>query len=171
MTAISSKAKKEIYALIDKLVLKYIKKAEKEGGLSNSGNPFVMALFSDFEPMLHSIHGLKTSLGGEMEKIAEIIANDAWGVKNVKRKTKREVVLPKNVYSAIDTILNNLSNAKTLSNYYLEKEQIKKALKLGNKERESHTYEFDLEIHDEEKKHYYFMEMKGPDPNTTEVPG
>ena len=168
---ISNKAKKEIYNLIDKLVSKYIKKIEKDGYLNNSGNPFIMALFSDFEPILHTIHGIKTSLGGEMEKIAEIIAKDAWGEKNVKRKINRDVILPKNVYSTIDSILNNLSNARTLSDYYKEKEQIKEALKTRSKETESHIYEFDLEIYDEIKKHYYFMEMKGPDPNTTEVPG
>jgi len=81
------------------------------------------------------------------------------------------VILPKNVYSTIDSIVNNLSNAKTLSDYYKEKELIKSALKKPSTRTESHTYEFDLEIYDNENNHYYFMEMKGPDPNTTEVPG
>jgi len=74
MPVISLKAKKEIYKLVDVLVEKCLTKMAKGGELKNSGNPFVMALLSDFEPIMHNIHGLKTSLGGEMEKIAEIIA-------------------------------------------------------------------------------------------------
>ncbi len=174
MEVISIKAKKAINFLIDSLVNKYITKAKKDGHLKNSGNPFVMALLSDFEPILHNIHGLKTSLGSELEKIAEIIAIDRWGKDNVKRKIKRDVILPKSVYAEIDTILNRLSNAKTLSDYFAEKEKIKSVVQLSkakNEATEAHKYEFDLEIYDKEKNKYYFLEMKGPDPNTTEVPG
>jgi len=40
-----------------------------------------------------------------------------------------------------------------------------------SKETEEHKYEFDLMIKDSSREHYFFLEMKGPDPNTTEVPG
>ena len=107
----------EIYELIDVVVQKYISKASDEPK-ANSGNPFIMALLKDFEPLIHRIHGLKTSLGSEMEKIALIIAKNAWGENIVRRKVKETVILPKNVLEQIDTIINNLNNAKTLSNYF-----------------------------------------------------
>jgi hypothetical protein len=170
MTSISKKAKKEIEGLINAVVLKYIK-ASNDDPKKNSGNPFVGALLSDFEPLVHRIHGLKTSIGSEMEKIAEIIAVDAWGRENIVRKINREVELPKNVFQTIDSIINGLSNAQKLSNYINELKLIKKACKNPSKTKEKHTYEFDLEIHDPKTQHHYFFEMKGPDPNTTEVPG
>jgi hypothetical protein len=114
---------------------------------------------------------VKTSLGGEMEKIAEIIASDAWGQENVRRKFNVNVELPVNVFRIIDNIINNLSNAKKLSNYNEEKEKIIEACDNPSKEVESHTYEFDMELYDKENDHWYYLEMKGPDPNTTEVPG
>lgn len=174
MPIISLTAKKDIQKLIDALVVKYIAKIKKDGHLKNSGNPFVIALLSDFEPIMHSIHGLKTSLGNEMEKIAEIIAIDRWGKENVHRKIKRDVVLHRSVYATIDSILNRLSNAKTLSDYFVEKEEVRISVEKSKNSKEieeTHKYEFDLEIYDEDNDHYYFMEMKGPDPNTTEVPG
>lgn len=170
MPAISSKAKKEITKLISDVVDKYLQKASNSPK-ANSGNPFVMALLKDFEPLIHRIHGLKTSLGGEMEKIAEIIAIDAWGIKNVQRKINVNVSLPKNVFQTIDTIINNLSNAKTLSDYDKEKKMIFAACNKPVKTFEQHTYEFDLIISDPKTNHTYILEMKGPDPNTTEVPG
>lgn len=85
MTGLSKQSQEEIYNLVDRVVEKYLKKAESSPS-SSSGNPFVMAIFEDFEPLLHRIHGAKTSLGSEMEKIAEIVAGDAWGTENVKRK-------------------------------------------------------------------------------------
>lgn len=112
--SLSTKSKKEINILIDAVVKKYIGKA-KNKPKANSGNPFIMALLKDFEPLIHRIHGLKTSLGSEMEKIAEIIAIDAWGEKNIQRKVNVNVVLPTNVFQTVDSIINNLSNAKTLS--------------------------------------------------------
>ena len=84
MPAISQNAKRAIIKQIDLVVKKYLKKAI-ESSNANSGNPFVMALLKDFEPLLHRIHGLKTSLGSEMEKIAEIIAIEAWGCGNLSR--------------------------------------------------------------------------------------
>ena len=166
----SKNIQNEINALIETVVQKYISKASDEPK-ANSGNPFVMALLKDFEPLIHRIHGLKTSLGSEMEKIAEIIATDAWGKSNVKRKIKETVKLPQNVFQVIDTIINNLSNAKTLSNYAEEKKKIIEACKKPSKTIEEHTYEFDLVINDPKSNHIYILEMKGPDPNTTEVPG
>lgn len=168
--AIPQKTKKQIYELIDKIVMNYIGKASKSPK-QHSGNPFVLALLEDFEPLMHRIHGLKTSMGNEMEKIAMIIAIGAWGKDNVKRKINRKVKLPKNVFQTIDTIINNLSNSKTSSNYSLEIKQVLDACKSPSKEHEEHTYEFDLELYDKKEKHLYFLEMKGPDPNTTEVPG
>ncbi len=168
--AISQKAKKDINLLINSVVNKYLQKA-KSSPRANSGNPFVMALLKDFEPLLHRIHGLKTSMGYEMEKIAEIIANESWGNDNITRKISVNVILPKNVFQEIDTIINNLSNAKTLSNYKNEKNIIFKSCKNPSKETEEHKYEFDLILKNPTKKEYYFLEMKGPDPNTTEVPG
>lgn len=170
MTVIYSQSKKEIYDLIDKVVEKYLKKAEMNP-TSNSGNPFVMAIFEDFEPILHLIHGAKTSLGSEMEKIAEIITMDSWGAKNVRRKINIDVSLPENVFRVIDSIINNLSNARSLSNYKEEKAKIIEACQKPSKNLENHTYEFDMELYDEKNKHWYYLEMKGPDPNTTEVPG
>jgi len=170
MSSISTTSKKEIYKLIDKVVEKYLKKAE-DGPITNSGNPFVMAIFNDFDPLLHRIHGAKTSLGNEMEKIAEIIARDAWGKDNVRRKININVELPENVFRTIDNIINNLSNAKKLSNYIEEKHKIIEACKNPSANKEAHTYEFDMELYDSKNDHWYYMEMKGPDPNTTEVPG
>lgn len=170
MPAISSKAKKEITILISGVVDKYLQKAYNSPK-ANSGNPFVMALLKDFEPLIHRVHGLKTSLGGEIEKIAEIIANDAWGANYVQRKLKVNISLPKNVFQTIDTIINSLSNAKTLSVYEKEKKLIFAACNKPSKTFEHHTYEFDLIINDPKTNHTYFLEMKGPDPNTTEVPG
>lgn len=168
--SLSIKAKKDINSLVEIVVNKYITKANNKPK-ANSGNPFIMALLKDFEPLIHRIHGLKTSLGSEMEKIAEIIANDAWGLKNVQRKINVNISLPKNVFQTIDTIINNLSNAKTLSDYEKEKKMIFAACKKPSKTFEQHTYEFDLIIKDPKTKHTYILEMKGPDPNTTEVPG
>jgi hypothetical protein len=130
-----------------------------------------MAIFNDFDPLLHRIHGAKTSLGNEMEKIAEIIARDAWGKDNVKRKININVELPENVFRTIDNIINNLSNAKKLSNYIEEKQKIIWECKNPSNNMEAHTYEFDMELYDSKNDHWYYMEMKGPDPNTTEVPG
>ena len=76
MASFSAETKKSISSQIEVVINKYLKKA-KVTPKANSGNPFVMAILKDFEPLLHRIHGLKTSLGGEMEKIAEIIAIDA----------------------------------------------------------------------------------------------
>jgi hypothetical protein len=168
--SLSTNIQNEINVLIEAVVQKYISKASDKPK-ANSGNPFVMALLKDFEPLIHRIHGLKTSLGSEMEKIAEIIATDAWGKNNVKRKIKENVKLPQNVFRVIDTIINNLSNAKTLSNYAEEKKMIIEACKKPSKTTEQHTYEFDLVITDPKNSHIYILEMKGPDPNTTEVPG
>lgn len=170
MLAISEKAKRQITKQIDLVVGKYLKKAS-ESSKANSGNPFVMALLKDFEPLLHRIHGLKTSLGNEMEKIAEIIAIEGWGRGNVRRKINVNVQLPQNVFQVIDSIINNLSNARKLSNYAEEKKIIIAACNNPSIKMEEHTYEFDLELFDEAKKHYYYLEMKGPDPNTTEVSG
>ena len=170
MLAISQGPRKEITKQIDLVVEKYLKKAAKSPS-ANSGNPFVMALLKDFEPLIHRLHGLKTSLGSEMERIAMIIANDAWGKSNVQRKQAINVKLPRNVYQKIDTIINSLSNAQTLSNYSTEKKQIISACNRASKTFEEHTYEFDLILFDSRRKHRYFLEMKGPDPNTTEVPG
>lgn len=170
MSAISSSTKKKISDQIDLVVDKYLKKAATTPK-ANSGNPFVLAILKDFEPLLHRIHGLKTSIGSEMEKIAELIAIDAWGKLNVKRKLNLDVQLPRNVFQTIDTIINGLSNAKKLSNYKNEKELILSAFETQSSEFENHTYEFDLELYDGKTNHLYYVEMKGPDPNTTEVPG
>jgi hypothetical protein len=167
---LSKKAQIEITELIDIVVQKYLDKASVKPK-ANSGNPFVMALLKDFEPLIHRIHGLKTSLGSEMEKIAQIIATDVWGEKNIRRKVKENVILPKNVFQEIDTIINKLSNAETLSHYEEEKKKIIEACKKPSKETEQHTYEFDLLLTEPERGHIYILEMKGPDPNTTEVPG
>lgn len=168
--SLSVKAKKEINTLIEAVVKKHISKAAIKPR-ANSGNPFVMALLKDFEPLIHRLHGLKTSIGSKMEKIAEIIAIDAWGKGNIQRKVKAKVTLPKNVFQTIDSIINNLSNAKTLSDYSKEKKMIIDACKKPSKTKEQHTYEFDLVLADPKKKHMYILEMKGPDPNTTEVSG
>lgn len=170
MCTLSISAKKEITRLIHNVVDKYLDKA-KNSPSSHSGNPFVLALLRDFEPLLHRIHGLKTSLGNEMEKIAEIIAKDSWGAPNVQRKMKINVQLPKNVFQTIDTIINDLSNAKRNSNYQNEKELLISALGNPSSTIEKHTYEFDLELFDKKNNKFYYLEMKGPDPNTTEVPG
>jgi len=164
----SNQLETDINQLIEQVVNKYLNKADSKP-TANSGNPFVLALLHDFEPLLHRIHGLKTSLGGEMEKMAELIAIEAWGKTQIKRKQNITVELPQNVFATIDTIINNLSNAKTLSNYINEKKLIIDACKKPSKIKEKHTYEFDLII--ESRKHIHILEMKGPDPNTTEVPG
>lgn len=168
--SLSKKVQRDINLQIDSVVQKYIDKASGKPK-ANSGNPFVMALLKDFEPLVHRIHGLKTSLGNEMEKIAEIIARDAWGQAHITRKNNANVELPKNVLSEIDTIINNLNNAKTLSNYENEKAIIINACKNPSADKEQLTYEFDLILEDPKKRHKYVLEMKGPDPNTTEVPG
>ncbi len=168
--SISKKANEQIYKLIDVMVTLYISRASKNS-IQNSGNPFVMALLEDFEPLLHRIHGLKTSLGSEMEKIAEIIALDSWGVDNVERKVKRTFELPINVFRTIDQIINDLSDAKKHSNYPEEIKKVIEACKNTSKEMGKVTYEFDLQLYDIKKNHLFFLEMKGPDPNTTEVPG
>jgi hypothetical protein len=170
MPAISVKAKKQITKQIDLVVKKYLKKTSDSSD-ANSGNPFVMALLKDFEPLLHRIHGLKTSLGYEMEIIAEIIAIETWGKNNVTRKSRLDVSLPQNVFQKIDSIINGLSNVKFHPNYGKEKNEIFEACDNPSKKIEKHKYEFDLRLYDNSKKHYYFLEMKGPDPNTTEVPG
>lgn len=167
---ISKIAQNQIYKLVDAIVTIYITRAS-ENSTSSSGNPFVEALLSDFEPLLHRIHGLKTSLGNEMEKIAEIIAIDAWGAENVTRKIKRDVVVPTNVMQAIDSIVVDLSNAKKLSNYKNEVEKVIAECKNPSPDTFSARLEFDLELRDPKNNHIYFLEMKGPDPNTTEVPG
>jgi len=170
MTALSKKAKYQITAQIENVVNKYISKAENKPR-ANSANPFVMALLKDFEPLIHRIHGMKTSLGSEMEKIAEIIAVESWGSENVRRNFKMKVELPSNVFQAIDVIVNDLSNSKTLSHYETEKKKILNSIDHPSEKMLSHTYEFDLELKDEVKKEIFCLEMKGPDPNTTEVPG
>lgn len=170
MNSISPDARKYILTQIDAVINRYLKKAELTPK-ANSGNPFVMAILKDFEPLLHRIHGLKTSIGTEMEKIAEAISIDAWGKENVKRKLNIKVQLPRNIFQTIDSIINNLANAKKLSNYVNEKELIIDACNNPSNETETYTYEFDLQLLDKKKKHLYFLEMKGPDPNTTEVPG
>lgn len=170
MAAISAKAKKDITKLISDVVNKYLQKANNAPS-ANSGNPFVMAILKDFEPLLHRIHGLKGSMGNEMEKIAEIIAIDAWGKSNVTRKSKVVVKLPTNVFQTIDTIMSNLTNVKNHPNYFNEKKAIISAIKKSDKTIQDHKYEFDLSLYDPSKKQYYYLEMKGPDPNTTEVPG
>lgn len=167
---ISKKAEEQIYKLIDVIVSVYISRATVNS-TQNSGNPFVMALLEDFEPLIHRIHGLKTSLGGQMEKIAEIIAMDSWGAENVNRKTKRNITLPTNVFQAIDAIINELNNVKKLPNYANEIKRVIDSCKVPSKSYSKVTYEIDLELFDKQSEHRYFLEMKGPDPNTTEVPG
>ena len=168
--AISSKAQKVITELIDFVVKDYVSRAS-QNPKKDSGNPFTMALLEDFEPITHRLHGLRTSLGNQMEKIAEVIAKDAWGAENIKRKTNRDIQLPRNVFQTIDSILNRLSNSLTKSSYTSELKEIYDSCKNPSNDFENHTYEFDLEINDVENDNYHFLEMKGPDPNTTEVPG
>lgn len=50
--SLSVNAKKEINTLIEAVVEKYISKAASKLK-ANSGNPFVMALLKDFEPLIH----------------------------------------------------------------------------------------------------------------------
>ena len=123
MAKLSTRAKSKITKLIDEVVKKYISKA-KNNPHSNSGNPFVLALLKDFEPLLHSVHGLKTSIGTEMEKIAVIIAKDVWGENNVRRKIHIKGHLPKNVFRTIDSIMNNLNASSKLPNYKDERKKI-----------------------------------------------
>ncbi len=87
------------------------------------------------------------------------------------KKIELDVSLPQNVFQKIDSIINGLSNVKFHPNYDNEKNEIFKACDNPSKKIEKHKYEFDLRLYDNSKKHYYFLEMKGPDPNTTEVPG
>lgn len=170
MAAIATKAKQEITKLISDVVDKYLQRASSTPS-ANSGNPFVLAILKDFEPILHRIHGLKTSMGNEMEKIAEIIAVDAWGKANVQRKFVVTVALPKNVFQRIDSIMSVLTSVKKHPNYPEEKKLIYSALQRPSKEIQEHTYELDLRLFDAERDSHYFLEMKGPDPNTTEVSG
>lgn len=170
MSALSSKTKKQITNQINLLVDKYLQKASDKPS-DNSGNPFAMAILKDFEPLVHRIHGFKGSMGNEMEKIAEIIALEAWGTHNIQRKSKLIIKLPRNVFQKIDSILSDLSNVKVHPNYKNEKNEILKACNKPSKTFQEHTYQFDLKLYDATKKHHYFLEMKGPDPNTTEVPG
>ncbi len=163
-------AEKQIISLIDGIVNRYLEMA-KIKPKANSGNPFVLAILRDFEPLIHRIHGLKTSLGSELEKIAEIIAINAWGKNNIRRNFNLTVELPQNVFREIDTIINSLSNAKALSNYQDEKKRILLACRNASKEMEQHTYQFDLLLKDPKRSEIVLLEMKGPDPNTTEVPG
>jgi hypothetical protein len=168
--ALSFGSIKKIVIQIKIVVEKYLILAENKPS-ANSGNPFIMALIGRFEPLIHRIHGMKTSMGNEMEHIAEIIAVEKWGRENVLHKQKENVRLPKNIFNEIDTIINNLSNSRTLSDYEREKQQIIIACNNPSQDYEEHTYEFDLIIKDSITNHYYILEMKGPDPNTTEVPG
>jgi len=167
--ALSSQITEKIISHIEIVIDRYLKKAEKRP-LSNSGNPFIMALLKDFEPLIHRIHGMKTSMGNEMEKIAEIIAIEKWGIENVQRKVNITVRLPKNVFSEIDKIINSLSNVETLSDYHSEKSRVLLECGKPSSVYEEYIYEFDLIINDL-KGNYFVLEMKGPDPNTTEVPG
>src|SRR5258708_2245612 len=127
MPAIPLKAKRKITKLIEGVVDRYLIKAQSNPK-SNSGNPFVLAMLKDFEPLLHNIHGLKTSLGGELEKIAEMIAVEAWGEKNVFRKQKITVKLPQRTFQKIDSILSDLTNVKVHPNYKNEKKAVLKTL-------------------------------------------
>ena len=170
MLAISIEAQKKITNLISVVVDKYLQKAT-DSPSSNSGNPFVMAILRDFEPLVHRIHGLKGSIGSEMEKIAEIIAIDAWGKSNVHRKSKVVVKLPINVFQTIDTIMSNLTNVKNHPNNVNEKKLIIAEINNPSMQTQEHKYEFDLSIYDIEKNQHFYIEMKGPDPNTTEVHG
>ena len=54
--SLSKSTQNKIVSLLDIVVDKYLNKA-KEKPKANSGNPFVMALLKDFEPLLHRIHG------------------------------------------------------------------------------------------------------------------
>lgn len=170
MPAISINAKRKITKQINIVVDKYLQKAS-ESPTANSGNPFIMAMLRDFEPLLHRIHGLKTSFGNEMEKIAEIVAIESWGKENVLRKSKLEILLPQNEFRKIDTIINGLTNVRFHPNYIKEKSEILAACNKPSKRTEKCKYEFDLKLYDTSNKHHYFIEMKGPDPNTTEVMG
>ncbi len=170
MTAISQTAKNKIEEQINLVVDKYLKKSN-DAPLANSGNPFVIALLKNFEPLLHRLHGLKGSLGNQMEIISEIIAIEAWGEGSVFRNHKEEVSLPVNVFQEINSILNNLSDVKCHPNYQKEKERVIDACCRASSEKETHTYEFDLLLSDIKEHRYYCIELKGPDPNTTEVPG
>ncbi|MBK9250215.1 MAG: TdeIII family type II restriction endonuclease [Ignavibacteria bacterium] len=170
MSAFSVKASQQITVQIDLVVNRYLQKAVSLNRKS-APNPFVFALLKDFEPLIHNIHGLKTSLGTEMEKIAEIIANESWGKQNVSRKSNLVVSLPQNVFQKIDTILNGLSNVKYHPNYLKEKSEIIDACVNASNNFETHKYEIDLQLYNPIENHHYYLEMKGPDPNTTEVPG
>ncbi len=170
MSAISKNAKTEIIKQISIVVEKYLRKAS-ESPSANSGNPFIIAMLKDFEPLLHRIHGLKTSFGIEMEKIAEIIAIESWGKENVLRKSKLDISLPQNVFHKIDTIMNGLNNVRFHPNYNREKNEILYVCNKPSKKTEICRYESDLQLNDVSKHHHYYLEMKGPGPNTTEVSG
>ena len=159
-----------IYKLIGTVVEKYLAKAELKPK-KTSGNPFVIAVFKDFEPLLHRIHGAKGAFGHVMEKIAEVIAKDRWGKNNVRKGAKIDIELPRNVFQAIDSIINDLSNSSKHPSYKQEKNLVLKACRNTSKRKERHTYAIDMELYDRSKNRYYYLEMKGPDPNTTEVPG
>jgi hypothetical protein len=168
--SLSTTIQEQIIQQIDIIINRYLERARNSPS-SNSGNPFVLALLRDFEPLIHRLHGMKTSLGSQMEKIAEIIANEKWGRENVHRNVKVKVNLPKNVFATIDSIINELSNAQNLSDYMREKQQVIDACNNPGDDFEEHIYDFDLVINDVSNRHIYVLEMKGPDPNTTEVPG
>ena len=67
--------------------------------------------------------------------------------------------------------MSNLTNVKNHPNYSSEKKTIVSAIKKSSKRTQEHKYEFDLKLYDTSQKQFYYIEMKGPDPNTTEVPG
>jgi|JI8StandDraft_1071087.scaffolds.fasta_scaffold35879_3 hypothetical protein len=170
MPAISSTAKKKITEQISIVVEDYLQRSN-DSPAANSGNPFVIAILKDFEPLLHRLHGLKGSMGNQMEKIAEIIAIEAWGKDNVERNVRVDISLPINVFQEINSIMNNLSDVKCHPRYQEEKEKILNACLRPSLKKEIHTYEYDLILFDSSKRNYYCIELKGPDPNTTEVPG
>ena len=170
MSSISDSATKAITNLIDSKVNDYLGRA-KASPKANSGNPFVKTLMKDFDPLVHRIHGLKTAMGNQLEKIAEILAVSGWGPGNVIHNDRVNITLPSNVFQTIDTILNLLSESKNIPDYPAEKQQLIEAIKNPSPTSETHRYEFDLSIYDPEANHKYYIEMKGADPNTTEIPG
>ncbi len=170
MPALKYNAVKEIKILLDNMLAKHLEKANIQPKI-HSGNPFVLALFKEFEPLMHRIHGMKTSLGSQLEKIAEIIAVQNFTQPNVQRNLNINISLPRNVFAEIDRIINELSNAQNLSDYQREKDLVLLACQNPSAESESHTYEFDLIITNPATANKTIIEMKGPDPNTTEVPG
>lgn len=170
MPALKYSSVKKIKLLLDDLLNNHIGRALINPN-NHSGNPFVLALFKQFEPLIHRIHGMKTSLGNQLEKIAEIIALQSVSEEYVQRNLNVNITLPRNVFAEIDRIINELSNAQNLSDYQREKDLVILACRNPSAESESHTYEFDLIITNPNTNHKVIIEMKGPDPNTTEVPG